>query len=73
MAGITKAQVVALDPRHMQALQMEGGGAYSRADGSPLRADWRFQRPDRSQRFERDLGRALWFALALVVLWIGAS
>lgn len=32
-----------------------------------------FRREDRSQRFQRELGRALWFALGIVILWIGAN
>lgn len=32
-----------------------------------------FDRRDRTLRFERQLGRALWLLLAIVLLWIGLS
>lgn len=67
MAGMTKAQALGVD---------RGGLAPGRrrAQGRRLAgATSLFRRADRSQRFERELGGALWFALAIVLWWIGAN
>lgn len=66
MAGSMKVHAAVLNHSHMHGVRI--------ADASyAIQGALRSRREDPSVRFQRDLGRALWLAFAIVVLWIHAS